>query len=98
MTYTFKEMKALCLDLAERAEPMEAAALREIADNYEANIDDSQLEREIPERWIQRMEKIATWWIVFVVVGFPILKIGTFVLFRPEGVQYSARAEQALAV
>lgn len=60
--------------------------------------DDSQFERRFSQRSIQRLEKIATWWIVFVVVGFPIFKIGTFVAFRPEGAQYSARAEQALAL
>lgn len=60
--------------------------------------DDSQFERKIPERWVQRMEKAATWIIVFVVVAFPILKIGTFLAFRPEGQQHSAMAERALAV
>lgn len=98
MNYSFKEMRDLCLDLAKEADPMEAAALRELADNYGPNPDDSQFERRIPERWVQRMETIATWWIVVVVVSFPILKIGTFILFRPEGAQHSVRAQQALAV
>jgi hypothetical protein len=59
-------------------------------------MDDSQFERQIPERWVQRIETIATWWIIAVVVGFPILKIGTFIAFRPEGAQHSARAQQVL--
>jgi hypothetical protein len=35
MTYSFKEMQALCLELAERAEAVEASALRELALNYD---------------------------------------------------------------
>ena len=61
-------------------------------------MDDRQFERRLPDRWIQRLEKIATWWIVLVVVSFPILKIGTFLAFRPEGEQPSANAERALAI
>lgn len=34
MAYSYKEMEALCLDLAKDAEPLEAGALREIAKNY----------------------------------------------------------------
>jgi hypothetical protein len=34
MTYSNKEMEALCLDLADRADPLEAGALREVAQNY----------------------------------------------------------------
>jgi hypothetical protein len=49
MTYSFKEMKKLCLDLAEKAEPMEAEALHELAANYDALAD-----RKIPENWLQR--------------------------------------------
>jgi hypothetical protein len=34
MSYSFKEMEAICLDWAKDAEPLEAGALREIAKNY----------------------------------------------------------------
>ena len=34
MSYSYKEMETLCLDLAKDAEPLEAGALREIAKNY----------------------------------------------------------------
>lgn len=34
VSYSNEEMKALCLDLAEKAEPLEAGALRDLAQNY----------------------------------------------------------------
>lgn len=37
MSYSNKQMEALCLDLAEKAEPLEAAALREVARGYKAS-------------------------------------------------------------
>lgn len=36
MSYSNKEMETLCLDLADKAEPLEASALREVAQNYRA--------------------------------------------------------------
>ncbi len=34
MSYSNKEMRAICLDLAEKADPLEAEALRSVADTY----------------------------------------------------------------
>jgi hypothetical protein len=39
MSYSEKEMKEICLGLAEQAEPLEAEALRAVAKNYEAKDD-----------------------------------------------------------
>lgn len=47
MNYSNKEMEALCLDLAEKAEPLEASALREVAQNYKTAIEPEPKEYEL---------------------------------------------------
>lgn len=60
MTYSFQEMKALCLYLAERADTYEAQGLRDLASNYDVAADDSHIKRKIPERWV-RVVVVLSW-------------------------------------
>lgn len=70
MTYSFKQMKALCLDLAEKAEPVEAKALRELAKNYET-------EPEWPEAKLRGFKLFGAS-VVLVILLAPII----FTIFR----------------
>lgn len=47
MNYSNKEMEALCLDLAEKAEPLEAGALRDLAQNYKTAAEPDSKEYEL---------------------------------------------------
>lgn len=73
MTYSNKEMEALCLDLADKAEPLEAGALREVAQNYKAAIEPEPKEYELRFRHL----------LLAVVVAYAILTPVYF--FGPRG-------------
>jgi hypothetical protein len=52
MSYSNKDMKKMCLDLAEEAEPLEAEALRSVAEGYETSMDEKPKELELGFRQI----------------------------------------------